>query len=326
VRRFVAGQFQRAGCACLTAENAQVAVRLFARDDEIRYVLLDWYLPGDDAAELVREFDRIRPGTIVVGVSGEDRRLDFQRVGVRRFLAKPVRIEALMAELRAAGAAGRTSGASGASGAHGTNGANGAGSAVAEPAPDPGAAGDWARRLREICAEFDLFLQRRPGARATRAASIVEVLRDAWPRAMTVQEIVETLWPDPSERKPRAAGTVRNALKTLVRNFSDFNRDVSEPLHDINCELWRSEVRDSRLCTYALRIHPVSESGEAARELRHYLSRLPPPVIDSIYECIQGRSATVSPGAQQVLHDAGAELSDDWFRDLIVRVVERRRN
>jgi len=102
VRRFVAAQFQRAGCPCLTAESGEVALRLFARDEQIRYVLLDWYMPGDDAAELTREFHRIRPDIIIVGVSGEDRRHDFASIGIDRFLSKPVRIESLIAELRAA--------------------------------------------------------------------------------------------------------------------------------------------------------------------------------------------------------------------------------
>jgi len=300
VRRFVAGQFQRAGCPCLTAENGEVATRLFARDEEIRYVLLDWYMPGDSPEDLVREFHRIRPGAIIVGVSGEDRRDDFSRLGIDRFLAKPMRVEALMAELRAAEAATRAE-------------------------PERREQGDWGIRLRELCAEFEVFMQQRPGARATRAMTVVEVLCDAWPRAMTVNEIVDSLWSDPSSRMRRAAGSVRNALNTLTRNFADFNRAVTEPLHGVSCEVWRSDEKDSRLWSYALRIQPVTHSVEVTSEVRDYFARLPRPVLESMYEFIRGESLTVSPGAEQVCNDVGVDLADPRFRDLVVQMVERSR-
>jgi len=301
VRRFVSGQFRRVGCPCLTAENGEVAVRLFERDEQIRYVLLDWYMPGDDAADLVREFHRIRPGTIIVGVSGEERREDFARIGIDRAMSKPVRIEALMAELRAAE------------------------NAAHPPAAKKPDQSEWGTRLRELCDEFEVFMQRRPGARATRAITVVDVLCDAWPQAMSVQEIVEVLWADPAERMRRAAGSVRNALNTLVRNFADFNRAVTEPLHGVHCELWRSEDQDSRLCRYALRIQPVAASVEAASDLRDYLSRLPRPVLESMYAFVKGNANIVSPGAEQACRDVGSDLADAQFRDLVIQVVERRR-
>jgi len=311
VRRFVAAQFQRAGCPCLTAECGEVALRLFARDEQIRYVLLDWYMPGDDAAELAREFLRIRPNVIIVGVSGEDRREDFARVGIDRFLAKPVRIESLIAELRAAeaAAAGTSSGSRGGVVRDG----------------EPRDEGEWGRRLRELAKEFDVFMQRRPGARATRAMTVVDVLCDAWPRAMTVQEIVDQLWTDPAGRMRRAAGSVRNALNTLARNFGEFNRAVSEPLHGVHCELWRSDDQDSRLCRYALRIQPVSESVEPDREMRDYLSCLPRPVLQSMYDFVKGTDRAISPGAEQACRDVGSDLTDPEFRDLVIQVVELSR-
>ncbi len=298
VRRFVAGQFQRAGCPCLTAENGEVALRLFARDEQIRYVLLDWYLPGDDAAELVREFKRIRPGVGIVGVSGEDRRADFARVGIERFLSKPVRVESLMAELRAHEAAAERE----------------------QEAPDES---DWERRLHELCREFDDFMQRRPGARATRAMTVVQVLSEAWPRSLSVQEIVDSLWADPAQRMRRAAGSVRNALNTLTRNFNEFNRAVAEPLYGVRCVVWRSEESESRLCRYALRLQPVQESVEASAGVRDYLASLPRPVVESMYAFITGASRTLSPGADQACRDIGVDLADSEFRSIVVQVIDR---
>jgi CheY-like chemotaxis protein len=328
VRRFVAGQLQRAGCPCLTAENGEVALRLFARDEQIRYVLLDWYLPGDDAADLVRQFQEIRPEVEIVGVSGEDRSEEFARTGITRFLAKPVRVESLMGELRTPTPnIGSSIGSNIGEGVDASPGGNG------WPAPGReghvGAAGrdesEWGRRLQEICAEFETFMQRRPGARATRAMTVVNVLCEAWPRSMTVQEIVDKLWVDPAQRMRRAAGSVRNALNTLARNFSDFNRTVTEPLHGVRCSVWRSDENDSRLCRYALRIRPVSESVEADVQVREYLAQLPRPTLETMYEFVKGNRRTLSPGADQACRDIGADLADPLFRGIVVQIVERRR-
>ena len=298
VRRFVAGQFQRAGCPCLTAENGEVALRLFARDEQIRYVLLDWYLPGDDAAALVREFKRIRPDVGIVGVSGEDRSEDFARVGIDRFLSKPVRVESLMAELRAQEAA-------------------------KAPQPEAQDESDWERRLQELCTEFDAFMQRRPGARATRAMTVVQVLCDAWPRSLSVQEIVDKLWADPAQRMRRAAGSVRNALNTLTRNFEEFNGAVAAPLYGVRCVIWRSEESESRLCRYALRLQPVQQSVEASAGVREYLASLPRPVVESMHEFITGASRTLSPGADQACRDIGVDLADPVFRNIVVQLIDR---
>jgi len=299
VRRFVAGQFQRAGCPCLTAENGEVALRLFTRDEQIRYVLLDWYLPGDDASALVREFKRIRPDVGIVGVSGEDRREDFARVGIDRFLSKPVRVESLMAELRAQEAA-------------------------KSPLPEARNESDWERRLQELCTEFDEFMQRRPGARATRAMTVVKVLCEAWPRSLSVQEIVDKLWADPAQRMRRAAGSVRNALNTLTRNFEEFNGAVAAPLYGVRCVIWRSEESESRLCRYAMRLQPVQKSVEASAGVRDYLASLPRPVVESMHAFITGASRTLSPGADQACRDIGVDLADPTFRDIVVQLVLQR--
>ncbi|MHC4937899.1 MAG: response regulator [Planctomycetota bacterium] len=295
VRRFVAGEFQRSGCPCLTAENGDVALRLFARDEQIRYVLLDWYMPGDDARELVRRFHEIRPSVQIVGLSGEDRREDFRRIGIERFLAKPVRIETLVEELQGAAA--------------------------------PGTRNDseWSTRLEDLCAEFDSFMQRRPGARATRAMSVVRVLCDAWPRALSVQEIVDTVWTEPNDRMRRAAGSVRNALNTVARNFREFNREVAEPLHGLHCSMWRSEVKDSKLCRYALRVEPVEDSVQAPSGVRSYIASLPRPVLESMYAVATGAKSRLSPEAEQACRDIGSDLSDAGFRDAVVQAVERSR-
>jgi CheY-like chemotaxis protein len=295
VRRFVAGEFQRSGCPCLTAESGDVALRLFARDEQIQYVLLDWYLPGDDAQELVRRFLEIRPSVQIVGVSGEDRRQDFRRIGIERFLAKPVRIETLLEELQGA------------------------------PVPEARADTEWSMRLEDLCAEFGAFMQRRPGARATRAMSVVKVLCDAWPRALSVQEIVDTVWTDPSDRMRRAAGSVRNALNTIERNFREFNRAVAEPLYGLRCAMWRSETKESKLCRYALRVEPVADAVQTSSGVRSYLASLPRPVLESMYAVATGARQQLSPEAEQACRDVGKTLAEADFRDAVVQAVERSR-
>lgn len=298
VRRFVAGEFQRAGAACLTAENGEVALRLFERNDEIRTVLLDWYLPGDDARELVAQFRTLRPDVDIVGLSGEDRREDFARIGIDRYLAKPVRIEALIEELSKGG-----------------------------PPAVPAAvqkSTQWRERLEDLCHEFNTFMQRRPGARATRAMSVVKVLCDAWPRAMSVQEIVDTLWTDPSKRMRRAAGSVRNALNTLARNFEDFNKAVAQPLYGMQCGIWRSEEQDSKLCRYALVIEERGKSVRASADVRAYLASLPRPVLDSLYAATKGEGGELTPEANQVCQELGTDIEDEAFRDAVIQAVEGR--
>jgi len=294
VRRFVAGEFHRAGCPCLTAETGEVALRMLARDPQIDTILLDWYLPGDDARELVRRFLEIRPTVQVIGLSGEDRREDFSRIGIDRFLAKPVRIEALLEELR---------------------------TAPVQPRHDT----TWSMRLDDMCAEFGEFMQRRPGARATRAMSVVKVLCEAWPRAMSVQEVVEALWADPNDRMRRAAGSVRNALNTIGRNFEGFNREVAAPLFGVRCALWRSEEQDSKLCRYALRIEPVEDAVQASADVRAYLASLPRPVVASLHARATGESESLSPEAEQACRDVGRSLEDRAFRDAVVQAFEKSR-
>ena len=213
-RRSAADRLRRSGCPCLTAENAEVAMRLFRRDEKIAHVLLDGRLPRDDVRDLARRFREIRPAVRVVGLGGEDRRAELRRLGVERLLERPVGVDALREELRAS-----------------------------PPVPRRESSA-WSLQLDDLARDFGAFMARRPGARATRAISVVKVLCDAWPRALTVQEIVETLWAKPAARVRRAAGSVRNALNTVGRNVDGFNRTVAEPLHGLRCALWRSGAKD----------------------------------------------------------------------------------
>lgn len=297
VRRFVAGQLQRAGCVCLTAENGEVALRLFERDESVQYVLLDWYLPGDNAADLVRRFKEIRPSCQIIGVSGEDRRKEFSRIGIDRFLAKPMRLEGLQEELR------KTD--------------------VPLPRGGQGRDSAWNQRLDDITREFEVYLSKRPGARATRAMTVVRTLCEAWPRTMSVQEIVDELWVDPAVQMRRAAGSVRNALNTIARNFEGFNASVSEPLFGMTCSIWRSDEKDSRLCKYALQIELIEDGVESPAEMRTYLGKLPRPVLESMYAVISGKAAKLSPEADQACRDLDCDLTNEEMRAAVVQVITR---
>ena len=83
--------------------------------------------------------------------------------------------------------------------------------------------------------------------------------------------------------------------------------------------------QDSRLCRYALRIQPVSESVEPNREMRDYLSCLPRPVLQSMYDFVKGTDRAITPGAEQACRDVGCDLTDPEFRDLVIQVVELSR-
>jgi CheY-like chemotaxis protein len=91
VRRAVVNQLDRAGCICHAAENAQTALRLIERDDEISVAVLDYSMPGQTLGRLIERLRAIRAGLVLVGNSGLDRRREFAEFGVHRFLSKPWR-------------------------------------------------------------------------------------------------------------------------------------------------------------------------------------------------------------------------------------------
>ncbi len=91
------------GFRVLAVDNGAEAVAVFARwRREVAVVLTDLAMPGMDGADLITALRAIEPDVRIVAFSGLDdpdtvRRLD--RLGVRHFLAKPPRIDAMVSIL-----------------------------------------------------------------------------------------------------------------------------------------------------------------------------------------------------------------------------------
>jgi len=99
-RRFAVPMLESSGAGCYAVETHAEALRLAEGDEGIRFVLLDYEMPGCRAADLVEPLQRARPDITVVGNSGSDRQAEFAGMGVRRFLFKPWRVTDLIDILR----------------------------------------------------------------------------------------------------------------------------------------------------------------------------------------------------------------------------------
>jgi DNA-binding NtrC family response regulator len=88
--------FSRVGARCSVAANHEDGVRALAEDPEIQVAIVDYDMPDGDVRELVQRLHAVRPDLIIVGTSTADRRLEFVRRGVHRFVAKPWRIADLV--------------------------------------------------------------------------------------------------------------------------------------------------------------------------------------------------------------------------------------
>lgn len=89
VRRVIATELRNAGCFCHAAGDGESAVRLFEKDPLIRFVLLDYHMPGTDIPLLVARLRQMRPEITLVGCSGIANSEDFATIGVDRCIQKP---------------------------------------------------------------------------------------------------------------------------------------------------------------------------------------------------------------------------------------------
>jgi CheY-like chemotaxis protein len=90
-------QLERMGWAFVKAESAELALRLLGEDAQLGVVVVERNVPGLDLAGFVREVRRLRPGAELVGASPRlADELDFEAVGVTRFLQVPWRIGDLL--------------------------------------------------------------------------------------------------------------------------------------------------------------------------------------------------------------------------------------
>ncbi len=85
---FVA-QLASRGCAAHAASDHAQGIATLRAEPEIRVVVLDYAMPGEDLRATVAQLREVRPGVRLIGTSGEDRSPEFSELGIEEFLQKP---------------------------------------------------------------------------------------------------------------------------------------------------------------------------------------------------------------------------------------------
>jgi DNA-binding NtrC family response regulator len=90
-------QLERIGWSCLKAETAELALRLLAEDPGLRLVVVHREVAGPDLASFLAVLRQLRPRAEVIGASQQlADELDFEAIGVKRFLHVPWRVGDLL--------------------------------------------------------------------------------------------------------------------------------------------------------------------------------------------------------------------------------------
>jgi DNA-binding response OmpR family regulator len=93
-------QLERMGWACIKAESPELALRLVREDPTFGLVVVERAVVGPDLAGFVEQLRSLRPGIELVGTSSRFAdELEFQAVGVNRFLQVPWRVGDLLHSL-----------------------------------------------------------------------------------------------------------------------------------------------------------------------------------------------------------------------------------
>ena len=93
-------QLEQHSLVCRTATSYQEAQLVLQRAPAIDIVLLDHPPAATSMGDVVKSLRAARPGLTIVGNSGADRRQEFARAGVKRFLDKPWRVDELITILK----------------------------------------------------------------------------------------------------------------------------------------------------------------------------------------------------------------------------------
>jgi DNA-binding response OmpR family regulator len=88
VLKTMAFAFQSYGYQVRTCENATEAL-VWALADSSDYVVTDYDMPGMDGAALTWRLREHLPATIIIGMSGQERGMEFLQAGANDFLQKP---------------------------------------------------------------------------------------------------------------------------------------------------------------------------------------------------------------------------------------------
>jgi two-component system cell cycle sensor histidine kinase/response regulator CckA len=103
VRRLVVAELTRRGFTVIEAEDGRAALELFRRDlDLIDIVVTDIVMPRMNGADLAKEIEKIRPGQLVLFISGHPERAGagLDPTGVTNLLMKPFTADTLAARIK----------------------------------------------------------------------------------------------------------------------------------------------------------------------------------------------------------------------------------
>lgn len=104
MRYFLTRALRKKGWEVTAVGTGEEGVAALA-DRAADVVLLDLKLPGKDGVEVLGEIRRIRPGTVVVMMTGYgtvERALEAMRLGAADFVTKPFRVEDVLGKVEAA--------------------------------------------------------------------------------------------------------------------------------------------------------------------------------------------------------------------------------
>lgn len=103
IRRLAVDVLRHFRCVCHTAQTHEEAVRLFAHDIDIKYIILDCEVPGGDLKDFVARVRALRSDTKIIGTSGKDKQAEFRDLGIFDFLPKPWEVNDLLRALEQVG-------------------------------------------------------------------------------------------------------------------------------------------------------------------------------------------------------------------------------
>ena len=98
IRSAVASAFEKLGALSHTAEGYEAGIKLFHRDTEIGFIVVNADLKGDFAA-FVADVQNARPTAVIVAASAGNRREEFASMNIPRYLVYPYSIDDLLALL-----------------------------------------------------------------------------------------------------------------------------------------------------------------------------------------------------------------------------------
>jgi CheY-like chemotaxis protein len=99
LRALCVSLLETAGAGCYAAGTCDEALRLLEQDEDLRFVLVDFEMPGADPRSTVEKIRAVCSDATIVGTSSGGHRAEFAAIGVDRYIEKPWRVEDLISVL-----------------------------------------------------------------------------------------------------------------------------------------------------------------------------------------------------------------------------------